>query len=304
MEDYKYEYDFDDVDPSAQEAEELRYPRAAWYNGSPKAKAIGGLAYTGGMFVRREPLGESVEIPHWTIGGFEADGKTIETLENAHPVIAPVRYRRRWVRLEGRNVAEWYPINQQHRSGFKIEIDAVGFIKGYDSPILFNLRGYAATALLDAMRDHSAKIVSVANRKAPAGKSLPSYAFWLRLKSGAHEKVGKVQQSDATLPRLVLPSEITDDYVRGLYIGKDSLHKSQALFRSLDVWAREWSDAANHEAHSDSAYEVPEFAGAPRDEVEAAQRHLQARTAAASSQPPSFDEVLPDGIEADEIPFK
>lgn len=304
MEDYKYEYDFDDVDPSAQEAEELRYPRAKWFNGSPKAKAIGGLVYTGGMFMRREPLGESVEIPNWTIGGFDADGKTIETLENAHPVIAPVRYRRRWVRLEGRDtVAEWYPINQPYRKDFKIEVEAVGFVKGYDSPILFNLRGHASTALLDAMRDHAAKIVSVANRKAPTGKALPSYAFWLRLKSGAHEKVGKVQQSDATLPRLILPSEITDDYVRGLYIGKDNLHKFQSLFHSLDGWAKEWS---GNEAQTGDAYEVPDYAGAPRDEIEGAQQHIRARAAAASAQPSGYDEAAPPdrGVEADEIPFR
>lgn len=301
MENYAFEY----VDETAQEAEELRLPRVTWYNGNSKMKAAGGIVYTGGMTCRRESLGDDVAIPNWTVGSFEADGKTIETLENTYPVIAVVRYRRRWAKFNGNTCEEWYPITGEYRDGFKIQIEAAGFIKGYDLPVRFDLKGHASSGLLDAMRDHSTKIVSVANKSAPQGKSLPSYAFWLRLKPGNHHLVGKGKQSEATLPELLIDKEITDDYVRRLYVGKDQMIHFQQFFHELDGWSKEWNSTANS-SYSDSAYDVPEFAGTPRDEIEGAQRH-QARTMAASAgggQPPSFSEAPPPSIDGDEIPFK
>lgn len=269
MEDYAFEY----VDETAQEAEEMRLPHVTWLNGKTAMKAAGGIVYTGGMTARRESLKEGAEIPNWTIGGFEADGKTIETLETATPVITVIRYRRRWAKFDGRTCQHWYPITEQHQNGYKIQVEAAGFIKGFDLPVRFDFRGHASTALLDAMREHASKIVSVANQSAPQGKGLPSYAFWLRLKSGAHEKVGKSQQSDATKPQIVLPKEITQDYVRGLYVGKDALIRSQAFFHELDGWAREWSDkAANQQSHAEDgeAYAMPEYAGESRQAAKAA----------------------------------
>jgi len=301
MEDYAFEY----VDETAQEAEELRLPRVTWYNGNTKMKAAGGIVYTGGMTCRRESLGDDVEIPHWTIGSFDADGKTIETLENTYPVIAVVRHRRRWAKFNGNTCEEWYPITDEYRDGFKIQVEAAGFIKGYDSPVRFDLKGHASSGLLDAMRDHSAKIVSFANKSAPQGKSLPSYAFWLRLKPGKHQMVGKGKQSEATLPELLIDKEIADAYVRSLYVGKEQMLRFQQFFHELDGWSREWSSAGGNSSYSDSAYEMPEFAGHPQNELEGAQRH-QARTMAATAggnQPPSFSEVPPPSIDGDEIPF-
>lgn len=274
------DYDWESVDPDAQEAEELRLPRVTWYNGNSKMKAAGGIIYTGGMTARRESLGENVEIQHWAIGSFEAEGKTIETLENANPVILPIRYRRRWAKFDGNTCQHWFPITGQYEEGYKIQVEIAGFIKGHDAPVRFDLRGHASTAILDAMRDHAAKLVSIANKNAPQGKALPSYAFWLRLKPGKHEMVGKGKQSEATLPQLLLPSEVNADYVRNLYVGRDMLVLSQAFFHELDGWAKEWSDkGASSKAEPGEAYEVPEYAGE--------QNHAKAATAAAWGDKPS-----------------
>lgn len=260
MEDYAWEY----TDETAQEAEELRLPRVTWYNGNSKMKTAGGIVYTGGMTARRESLGDGLEIPNWTIGSFDVDGKTIETLENTYPVISVVRYRRRWAKFNGNTCEHWYPMTGEYRDGYKIQVEAAGFIKGFDSPVRFDLKGHASTALLDAMRDHAGKIVTVANKNAPQGKALPAYAFWLRLKPGKHQMVGKGKQSEATLPELLTDKEITEAYVRSLYVGKDAMIRSQSFFHELDGWAKEWSDkAAAHpgERHHGDAYDVPEYAG-------------------------------------------
>lgn len=260
MEDYAWEY----TDETAQEAEELRLPRVTWYNGNSKMKTAGGIVYTGGMTARRESLGDGLEIPNWTIGSFDVDGKTIETLENTYPVITVVRYRRRWAKFNGNTCEHWYPMTGEYRDGYKIQVEAAGFIKGFDSPARFDLKGHASTALLDAMRDHAGKIVTVANKNAPQGKALPAYAFWLRLKPGKHQMVGKGKQSEATLPELLTDKEITEAYVRSLYVGKDAMIRSQAFFHELDGWAKEWSDKAatqNSEQHHRDAYDVPEYAG-------------------------------------------
>ncbi len=306
MEDYDFEY----VDPDAQEAEELRLPRVTWLNGKTAMKAAGGIAYTGGMTAKRESLKEGAEIPNWTVGSFEAGGKVIETLENTNPVITVVRYRRRWAKFDDNVCQDWYPITGQHQDGYKIQIEAAGFIKGFDLPVRFDLRGHASTALLDAMRDHAGKVVAVANRKAPQGKALPAYAFWLRLKAGAHEKVGKGKQSDATKPQLVAPKEITDDYVRQLYVGREMLLRSQELFRELDDWAREWNGQAvpnqAHGAEAGESYRVPEYAGPPRDELEGALQHAKRKAAAAGGDPCADAPVLdnrPSDEEDDSIPF-
>lgn len=298
MEDYAFEY----VDENAQEAEELRLPRVTWYNGNSKMKAAGGIIYTGGMTARRESLGENVEIPNWTLGSFDAEGKTIETLENTYPVITVIRYRRRWAKFNGNTCEHWYPITGEYQDGYKIQIEAAGFIKGFDSPVRFDLRGHASTALLDAMRDHAGKIVSVANRNAPQGKSLPAYAFWLRLKPGKHQMVGKGKQSEATLPELLIDREITDEYVRALYLGKDAMIRSQQFFHELDSWAAEWNGkapASHSHSENDEAYPMPEFAGSAGQATRAATAAAWGDAPQRQAQPVSEPNSNPD----DSVPF-
>lgn len=306
MEDYAWEY----VDENAREAEEMRLPRVTWYNGNSKMKAAGGIVYSGGMTARRESLGEAVEILNWTIGSFEAGGKTIETLENGAPAISIVRYRRRWAKFDDGICTDWYPITEQYREGYKIQIEAAGFIKGFADPVRFDLRGHASTALLDALRDHNGKIVAVANREAPKGKSLAPYAFWLRLRPGKHEKVGKGQQSDVTKPELIIPAQgITSDYVKTLYVGKELLLRQQEFFYELDAWAKEWGTAQAKPAtngHDGGAYEVPEYAGPPRDEIEGAQQHMARKAAAGAASSAGYDpyqDAPPLGPEEEDLPF-
>ena len=234
------DYDWEQVDATAQDAQELILPRITWLNGKRNLKGAGGIAYTGGMTARRLSLGPDATIENWTVGGFDADGKTIETLETPHPVIAPIRYRRRWAQFDGNVLTHWVPITEPHRPGYKIQLEIAGFIRGWDQPVRFDLRGYASSGLLDAMREHATHIVAEANRHAPAGRALPPYAFWLRVQAGEHKLVGKGRQSDATVPQLVRPAEITADYTQKLYVGKEWLCRFQAFYHEIDHWTQEW----------------------------------------------------------------
>lgn len=240
-----YDFDWNDVDPSARDKQETRYPRVWWVNGNSKYKQAGGIVYTGGMGVKMASLSDGeVTVPNWERGGFTAGNDEIVTLETRYPVIAVVRYRRRWVLYDNKKVVDWFPITQKHQPHFKTQIEAVGFIKGWDAPVCFDLSGYASSGLLDSIADHNTRIVSVANQSAPEGKTLPPYAFWLRLVPGKHQQVGGSQKSDATLPELFIPEGgITPDYIKKIYVGKELLIRQQQLFRELDEWAAEWHGA-------------------------------------------------------------
>ena len=232
-------YDFDAVDSTAVDEMALSFPSVQWVNGKKALRQVGGIAFTGGFFFPYEQAGQDAVIPKWerttrTTG----TGKDIEGLGAHLAGITVIRYRRRWTREEdGRMV--WRPWGA-YEPGFRGHMQAVGFIKGHPSPVCFTWRGNAIQNVISVLREQASKVLAVANREAPEGKKLPLYAFWMGVKAGPHEMVGGGQQSEATLPQIALPKEVTPEHCRQQYVGREILIASQQLYHELASWVTAW----------------------------------------------------------------
>jgi len=272
MTDVNYLDDVGLLDPSAQEAMEFSAPSVQWVNGKQSLKQVGGVPYTGGFLFPYEYLTEGATIPRWEPARrVVGDGKEIEGLGCAMAGISIVRYRRRWV-SDDNIVRSWN--NYEPGLNLRSHMQAVGFIKGYPDPVCFTWKGMSMENVLTALQEHHRKIVSLVNKTIPADKpKLPTYAFWLGIKPGAHAMVGQGQKkSEVTPPTLFLPKAVTLDYCKGIYVGREVLLASQQLFHELDSWVKNWDrDGApkspEHNGHAATSAPMGEYQGEPSEQT-------------------------------------
>ena len=291
------DFDWNAVDGTAQDAIQFSAPIVFWKHGKQGMQKVGGIEYTGGFFFTFDEAGENAEIAKWEHASFTNDeGKEIEGLAARGAQITIVRSRRRWFREDG-NRRIFRPWNQ-YNDGYRGQMQSIGFINGYPVPVCFSVKGLLLTHFDEVIRYHNSKVVSIANQTAPEGRKLPAYALWMAIHAGKHSKAGQGnKQSEVTWPELWLPKVLDLDYARKMYVGKDQLTRSQALYRELDDWAQQWSRAAVETAESPL--------GAEDYAVEREARQSRAATVH-SSQPPSYDDappLEPPDYNSDSIPF-
>jgi hypothetical protein len=233
---------WDDVDPGAQEQASLSFPYVIWMNGKPQFRQLADITYTGGMFLSYEEIGKEVEIKDWKASSFVGDNQKDINGVAAHQVnISIVRTRRRWFReLDGRK--SFRPWKSEYIEGYRGQMQAIGFIRGLEDPVCFVFKGYVQKSMTEVMAEHSRKLVSMVNRRAPKGKpGLPPYAVWMSVKAGSHCKVGQgSNQSDVTLPQIVLPEKLSEEIAIQRVISRDQLRAFQALYKEAEHWAHEW----------------------------------------------------------------
>ncbi len=234
-------FDFDDVDGTAQDEIQFSAPSVFWKHGSKKFKESDGINHLGGFFFTYEQAGADAEIPGWQPSSFVGDNdKEIEGLSAFKARIIIVRSRRRWFKDDGGQMT--YRAWNDYVKGFRGQMQSVGFIQGYDAPVCFTFKGMAVSRVEEVIRYHSAKVVSVANKEAPQGRKLPGYALWMNVMSGKHEKVGSGRDvAEVTMPELYTPKVVDLEYARKLYVGRDMLIAGQTLYRGLDEWAAQWN---------------------------------------------------------------
>ena len=120
-----------------------------------------------------------------------------------------------------------------------------------DEPIAITFKGKASQTFENLLRDFSAKVVQVANRQSPKGKVLPRYAFWMTIAPGPYTKAGNPgQESVVTLPTLVLPNEITIEYLRSIYVGRDNLIRFQEQYYQAELWVNAWEKTGVEQSES------------------------------------------------------
>lgn len=290
-------FDSDILDPTAQDQVAFSAPVIFWRHGNSEFDDTASFKHTGGFFFTYEQAGDDVEISGWTPGSFKGEGdKLVSGITAKGARIVIVRSRRRWFQ-DGEGRKEFRPWSQ-YEKGFRGQMQAVGYVKGYPVPVVFSFKGTILQHIDSIIREHTSKVVSQASKNANGAK-LPPYAFWMVVQSGKHETVGQGRdKSEVTMPQLWLPKAVELKFLEETYVGRDMLIEAQDLYKQLDDWAHQWDAGGLERA------ELPEFAGASRDEIEGAQQHIRAKAAAAgSAQPPSYDEAPPSGGEADEIPF-
>lgn len=272
------EINWDGVNQDAQDPTSLQLPLVIWRHGKEEMEQLGekNLNYTGGFFFSRDAAGADTKIDLWSEASFKGEKEKVLGLGASVADIALVRARRRWFR-KGENRTEFRAWSN-YEPGFRGHLQYVGFIKGYEYPVTFSFKGLLGQAIEAVQREQMSKVVSLVNRTAPKGKGLPPYALWVKVKSGKHEKVGAGrEQSEATMPVIVLPSSVDVAFARSRFVGNDALQRFQGLYLEAADWAREWDYKGNADADAKrlahefqqnptgngDAYEVPEFAGAP-----------------------------------------
>lgn len=252
------QFDYDIADQNAQEATPLQFPVIFWRHGDPKLKQLGEdhPDYTGGFFFSYDQAGgEDVEIDGWKPASFDGqNGKSVNGLAAKGAYLTIVRWRRRWFRKLRDGQREYFPWNRyEGDKNLRGQMQAIGFIRGYDSPICFSCKGSTMQSFENAQREHYSKVMSIANREAPQGKKLPSYSIWMAIRAGAFAKVGPANdQSTVTLPELVLPKTLDREFALSRYVGKEQLQRSQELFYEAEQWAHAWDSVSRDPgAHDD-----------------------------------------------------
>lgn len=252
------DFDYDVVDPNATERSIPAYPVAQWHNGQLALKAAGGVHYTGGAVLPARYFSDGFRIPAWTTERITfRSGREETALTAGKVVMAPIRTRFRWFARQGTETV-YYPRNAYimgaHMRG---HLQVLAAIQGADEPVVVTFKGKASQAFEALMKDFSAKVVQAANRLAPKEKALPRYAFWMSMVPGPHTKAGNSgQEAFVTLPVLVLPADISRDFLRSIYVGRQNLIRFQEWYREAEPWAEAWEKTGVE--HADAAAEGEE----------------------------------------------
>lgn len=277
------EINWDGVDQDAQDPMSLQLPLVLWRHGKAQMKQLGAgnINYTGGLFFSRDAAGADTKIENWTDQSFEGDKGEVLGLGANVAEVSFVRSRKRWFK-EGKNSTE-YRNWKHYEDGFRGHVQFVGFIKGFEYPVTFTFKGLLGQYIESIQREHMSKVLSILNRTSPTkGKGLPPYALWIKLKSGKHEKAGGGdQQSEVTMPMIVLPDKIDLAFARSRFVGNALFRRMQELYMEAADWVREWDYAGGAEtvdakkiAHefqknpTGEAYDVPPYAGAKQEDDE------------------------------------
>lgn len=253
------EFDFDLVDSGAQDPVQFSAPIIWWKHGKSELEEAGGINHTGGFFFTYDQAGEGTQIEGWKESWFKgSDGSKVYGLATAKARLVIIRSRRRWFKEDGNRTL--YRAWNDYAEGFRGQMQAIGFVQGYDAPVCFSFKGNIISYVESCIRYHVSKVVSVANQSAPEGKKLPYYALWMPILSGKHFEAGKGNQThEVTMPELWTPKVIDRAYALQAYIGKDLLLRAQSLYRDLDDWVRQWerfsTDAEMPLGAADKAFE-------------------------------------------------
>ena len=248
---------FDAVDPNAAEQAVPVYPVAQWHNGQQALKALGGVPFAGGIVLPVKYLPEGFTLPGWTRERITfRSGKEETAWTTPRAELAPIRMRFRWFVRQGSETA-YYP---RHAfvmgANMRGHLQVLTAVKGAPEPIVITFKGKASQAFEKLLKDFSGKVVQPANQQAPKGKALPRYAFWMTVTAGPHIKAGSSgQESIVTLPTLGLTADITQDYLRSVYVGRDSLIRFQEWYQEAGPWVEAWEKSGVEHSETASDHE-------------------------------------------------
>ena len=236
------DFDYDIVDPDASEQSVPLYPVAQWHNGQQALKAIGGVQYAGGIILPAKYLSGGVIPPGWATNTIAfRSGKEEDVATTQKLVFAPIRTRFRWFSKQGDETIYYQRNAFSPGVNMRGHLQVLSAVHGLDEPLVITFKGKASQAFEALTKDFDMKVVHIANRTAPKGKPLPRYAFCMTIVPGAHSKVGNTgHESVVTLPTLILPADITREYLMSCYVGRENLVRFQEWYRQADAWASAW----------------------------------------------------------------
>lgn len=244
------DFDHDVVDPDATERAVPSYPVAQWHNGQPGMKSVGGVQYTGGVILPTKHLSDKIAPAGWTAGkvAFQSGGEE-SAWTTQEIAFAPIRTRFRWFIKKGDETIYYPRSTYASGSNMRGHVQALSAVQGIEEPVVVTFTGKGSQTFEWLLKDFDIKVMQAANRTAPRGKPLPRYAFWMTVVPGPHTKVGTGGQvSTVTQPNLVLPEDVTRDYLLSCYVGRDNLLRFQDWYRQADAWAGAWETGVGIES--------------------------------------------------------
>lgn len=253
------QFDWDDVDPNAQEATKDSYPYFQWHHGNSELDALGSedVRYSGGLLFplgqKANRFGEGFALPDFKPVTVKLGRDKQQCLGATSAQFAILRRRFCWLTKDDRGREQYFSAKTTpYVKGMKGKMQLLAIPKGiepeksHEHLFVITSKASAQVNMNKALNDHAELIVAAANRTAPAGKKLPPYALYTHIGAAKHVVVGEGQDSsEVTQPMLYRPDTITRDYlIDVLYIGKERLRIFQEIWHSLDEWAHAWDTDA------------------------------------------------------------
>lgn len=234
-------FDHDVVDANTIETTPPKYPFAQWLNGQIALKALGGVAYTGGLAIPKRSLGDVTELP-----GFMAttltfrSGKDEPAFAADKATLAVIRTRFSW--KSGHNSHTLYAPRQAYvpNMGMRGHLQALAVVQGASQPLAITFSGKASQCFEQLLRDFDQHVVQAANQLSSTGQRLPRFAFWLTVETGNHQKANASFESIITPPVLVLPPDISRETLLHGYVGRANLERFTELYHQAEAWAKAW----------------------------------------------------------------
>jgi len=236
------DFDYDLVDEHTIETTLPTYPSAQWLNGQTALKALGGVAYTGGIVIPRRSLGDDADVPGFTPTTLTfRSGKDEAALTATTATVAVLRTRFCW--KYGQNGHTIYVPRSGYvaNAGMKGRLQVLVVFQGDARPFAITFSGKASQCFENLLKEFDQQVVGAANKLSPSVQRLPRFAFWLTLKAGKHQKANADYEAIITPPMLTLPSDITRETLHAWYVGREKLERFTVLYHAAEAWARAWN---------------------------------------------------------------
>jgi hypothetical protein len=210
--------------------------RINWYNGAPMMRT------PGAFFVstrRLEGLGiDGLGAPWRKVDRVFASGDAEEGWETQALKVAPIGIRTQDVVIKPDGGLEFLSgrVSKEGRpAGWSIYTELLCMIEGFDGPVKWSAKRIKTSmAIINGFRLYRKEVLDEA-RRARKNPRIPSWAFWVLIKSEVDGKGKPVYQDTTeggpkvTPPQWGWPSGTTEDRVSAMYVGKRLLHKGEEL---------------------------------------------------------------------------
>lgn len=234
-----FQFNRDLIDPATVEDQDL-FVHGQWHNGSPQLKT------TGALIIPTKNLPDDLSplfLKTWRKEDVVFSTGAIEPcFVAAEPIISLVLKRFTWFLVDPNTKQQTlYPYNS-FQSGMRGKLHVLTGVLGFDEPVVFTFTGEASKAFNINYKSFKQRVVDPLN-KTRSQRSIPVFAFWMKLKASPYESVGTKQRATVTKPTVVLPEIINDEYLTRIQVKDEVFTRHQAWYLNPEfkVWAQEWS---------------------------------------------------------------
>ena len=216
--------------------------RINWYNGAPM------LRTPGAFFIpdrRLEALGiEKLSHPWKPVERVFASGVAELGWETTSLRVAPIGLRTQDCAIKADGGLEFLQgrVSKEARpAGWSIYVELLCMVEGWEGPVKWSAKRIKTSmAIINGFRLFRKEILDEA-RRSRKNPRIPSWAFWVEVKSEVDSKMGKPIYQDTTEggpkvtpPQWRWPAGTPEDRIAAMYVGKAMLLRGEALRTEFD----------------------------------------------------------------------